>query len=159
VVNEPDRTRFDEDTEPAGALRLRSEAPPVMRLSRRVLTGLVGIGDIVIFGALIFAVRRRVGTLQHGQQDDARRPHQPAAGLWRSHAGQAAAGDPWPAFARRAGRPQRVPGLNAMDPEQQRLAQENEAACLSRLFATTGTRERPAAAAPAAPAADTKTAP
>jgi type IV secretion system protein TrbI len=107
VVSEPDRTRFDEDTEPAGAFRLRSEAPPVMRLSRRVLTGLVGIGAIVIFGALIRAlsgqqkVRRRVGTLPHGQQDDARRPYQPAAGLWRSHPGQAAAGDPRPAFARR----------------------------------------------------------
>jgi hypothetical protein len=53
---EPDRTRFDEDAEPAGAFRLRSEPPPVMRLSRRVLTGLVGIGAIVIFGALIFAL-------------------------------------------------------------------------------------------------------
>jgi type IV secretion system protein VirB10 len=50
-----------------------------------------------------------------------------------------------------------VPGPDA--PEQQRLAQENEAARLSRLFATTGTRERPAEAAAAAPAADTKTAP
>jgi type IV secretion system protein VirB10 len=45
-----------------------------------------------------------------------------------------------------------------VDPEQQRLAQENEAARTSRLFATTGARERPAAAAPAAPATDQKTA-
>jgi type IV secretion system protein VirB10 len=55
------------------------------------------------------------------------------------------------------GRPVPAPG-EIVDPEQQRLAQENEAARTSRLFATTGARERPAAAAPAAPATDQKTA-
>jgi type IV secretion system protein VirB10 len=54
------------------------------------------------------------------------------------------------------GRPLPAPG-EIVDPEQQRLAQENEAARTSRLFATTGTRERPATAAPAAPATDQKT--
>jgi type IV secretion system protein VirB10 len=50
-----------------------------------------------------------------------------------------------------------TPGAAAIDPEQQRIAQENEAARTSRLFATTSTRERPAAAPPAAPPADQKT--
>jgi type IV secretion system protein VirB10 len=56
------------------------------------------------------------------------------------------------------GRPVSLPAPEVVDPEQQRLAQENEAARTSRLFATTGARERPATAAPAAPAADQKTA-
>jgi type IV secretion system protein VirB10 len=38
-------------------------------------------------------------------------------------------------------------GPGAVDPEQQRIAQETEAARTSRLFATTSTRERPTAAA------------
>src|SRR6516225_799009 len=45
-------------------------------------------------------------------------------------------------------------GPGAVDPEQQRIAQEAEAARTSHLFATTSTREQPAA--PAAPAADQK---
>ena len=77
MVNEPDRTRFDEDAAPAGAFRLRSDPPPVMRLSRRVLTGVVGIGAVMISAALIFAlsgqqkVRQRPRALQHRKQDDA----------------------------------------------------------------------------------------
>jgi type IV secretion system protein TrbI len=55
-VSEPDRTGSGQDHEPAGAFRLRSEGPPVMRLSRKVLTGLVGVGAVVVFGALIFAL-------------------------------------------------------------------------------------------------------
>ena len=55
-MNEPDRTQSGQGAEPAGAFRLRSEAPPVMRLSRTVLTGLVGVGAVVVFSALIFAL-------------------------------------------------------------------------------------------------------
>jgi type IV secretion system protein VirB10 len=50
------------------------------------------------------------------------------------------------------------PGAAPVDPEQQRIAQENEAARTSHLFATTNTRERPAVAVPAAPPADPRTA-
>jgi hypothetical protein len=52
-VSEPGQTRSERDGEPVEAFRLRSEAPPVMRLSRKVLTGLVSVGAIVVFGALI----------------------------------------------------------------------------------------------------------
>jgi type IV secretion system protein TrbI len=50
------------------------------------------------------------------------------------------------------------PSPGAVDPEQQRIAQEAEAARTSRLFATTSTREQPLAAAPVAPSADQKAA-
>jgi type IV secretion system protein VirB10 len=50
------------------------------------------------------------------------------------------------------------PSPGAADPEQQRIAQEAEAARTSRLFATTSAREQPLAAAPVAPSADQKTA-
>jgi type IV secretion system protein TrbI len=164
VVNEPNRTRFDEDAEPAGAFRLHSEAPPVMRLSRRVLTGLVGIGAVVIFAALIFALSqgsRRSGGGSELYNTDNKTTPDGLTSLPRDYGGLTpdkplpenplSRGDP--------SRPQPMPGLNAIDPEQQRLAQETEAARLSRLFATTGTRERPTEATPAAPVADTKTAP
>jgi type IV secretion system protein TrbI len=163
VVNEADRTRSEHDAGPAGAFRLRSEALPVMRLSRRVLTGLVGIGAIVVFAALIFALSqgsRRSGGGPELYNTDNRTTPDGLTSLPRDYGGVTADKPlseilPSPGDA---GRPQPVPGLNAIDPEQQRLAQENEAARLSRLFATTGTRERPAEAA-AAPAAETKTAP
>ena len=56
MVSEPDRTRSEQGGEPVGAFRLRGEASPVMRLSRKVLTGLVAVGAIVVFGALIWAL-------------------------------------------------------------------------------------------------------
>src|SRR5258707_258750 len=50
------------------------------------------------------------------------------------------------------------PGTPPVDPEQQRIAQETEAARTSHLVATTSPRERPATPLPAAPAADQRTA-
>ena len=135
----------------------------MVRLSRRVLTGLVGIGAVVIFAALIFALSqggRRSGGEPELYNTDNKTTPDGLTSLPRDYGGLAA-DKPLPEVPPSpgdAGRPQPVPGLNAIDSEQQRLAQENEAARLSRLFATTGTRERPAEAA-AAPAADTKTVP
>jgi type IV secretory pathway VirB10-like protein len=48
------------------------------------------------------------------------------------------------------------PGAAPVDPEQQRLAQETEAARTSHLFATTSTSERPATPVPAPTPADQK---
>jgi hypothetical protein len=56
VVSEPDQARSERAAEPVGAFRLRSEGPPVMRLSRKVLTGLVDVGGVVVFGALVWAL-------------------------------------------------------------------------------------------------------
>jgi type IV secretion system protein TrbI len=65
VVSDPDQARLERAAEPVGAFRLRSEAPPGMRLSPKVLTGLVGVGAVVVFGALIWALyqgNRRPGS-------------------------------------------------------------------------------------------------
>ncbi len=163
MVSEQDRTRSEQDHEPAGAFRLRSEGPPVMRLSRKVLTGLVGIGALVIFGALIWALyqdnRRPGGGTELYNTENKTTPDGLSA-LPRDYTGPPPEiprlGPPVPGDI---GRPVPAPGLEAVDPEQQRLAQENEAARISRLFATTSARERPATESPAAPAADQKPAP
>jgi type IV secretion system protein VirB10 len=166
VVSEPDRTQSEEDHASVGAFRLRSEAPPVMRLSRRVLTGLVGVGAVVVFGALIFALyqgNRRPGGGSELYNTDNKTTPDGLTNLPRDYGGLAQ-DKPQPEIPRLGppvpgdiGRPVPAPG-EIVDPEQQRLAQENEAARTSRLFATTGARERPATAAPAAPATDQKTA-
>jgi type IV secretion system protein VirB10 len=162
VVNEPDRTQSGQDAEPAGAFRLRSEVPPVMRLSRKVLTGLVGVGAVVVFGALIFALyqgNRRSGGGSELYNTDNKTTPDGLTNLPRDYTGPPPEvprlGSPVPGDI---ARPLPVPAPEIVDPEQQRLAQENEAARTSRLFATTGARERPATAAPAAPATDQKTA-
>jgi type IV secretory pathway VirB10-like protein len=161
VVSEPDRTQSEEDHAPAGAFRLRSEAPPVMRLSRKVLTGLVGVGAVVVFGALIFALyqsNKRPGGSELYNTETKTTPDG-LSNLPRDYTGPAPEiprlGSPAPGDI---GRPVSLPAPEAVDPELQRLAQENEAARTSRLFATTSAREQPATAAPAAPAADQKTA-
>jgi hypothetical protein len=48
VVNEPDQAQSGQSGEPVAALRLRSERPPVMRFSRKVLTGLAGVAAITV---------------------------------------------------------------------------------------------------------------
>jgi hypothetical protein len=53
VVNEPEQAQSVQGGEPVAALRLRSERPPVMRLSRKELTGLAGVAAITVSGALI----------------------------------------------------------------------------------------------------------
>jgi type IV secretion system protein TrbI len=159
-VSEPDRTGSGQDHAAAGAFRLRSEGPPVMRLSRKVLTGLVGVGAVVVFGALIFALyqsNKRPGGSELYNTETKTTPDG-LTNLPRDYTGPPPEiprlGSPVPGDI---GRPVSLPAPEIVDPEQQRLAQENEAARTSRLFATTGTaRERPAAAGPAAPAADQK---
>jgi type IV secretion system protein TrbI len=161
VVNEPDRTQLEQGAAPAGAFRLRSEAPPVMRLSRKVLTGLVAIGAIVVCGALIWALyqgNRRAGSGSELYNTENKTTPDGLSGLPRDYAGLPQNPPPQvvpqlgPSGPSDIGRPIPVPAAEAVDPEEQRLAQENEAARTSRLFATTGGATRPAAAAPAATA-------
>jgi type IV secretion system protein TrbI len=137
-----------------------------MRLSRRVLTGLVGVGAVVVFGALIWALyqgNRRPGSGSELYNTENKTTPDGLSTLPRDYSalpqnppqGTPQLGPPLPGDI---GRPQ--PALALEDPEQQRLAQENEAARLSRLFATTNVSERPpVAAAPTASAADQKVAP
>jgi type IV secretion system protein TrbI len=140
-----------------------------MRLSRKVLTGLVGAGAGVIAGALIWALyhgNRKAGSDTELYNTETKVTPDGLSALPRDYSG----------FPQNNPQPQGVPQLGAplpgdiggpavnpqpgiVDPEQQRIAEETEAARTSRLFATTGTRERPAAGAPATPGADQKTAP
>jgi type IV secretion system protein VirB10 len=171
VVNEPEQTHSAQDGEPVAALRLRSERPAVMRLSRKVLTGLVGVAAITVSAAaLIWALyqgNRKTGGGPELYNTENKTTPDGLSALPRDYAGvappPAGSGIPplGPPLPGDIGRP--VPGAQAtgpgaVDPEQQRIAQEAEAARTSRLFATTSTREQPAAAAPVAPSADQKTA-
>jgi type IV secretion system protein VirB10 len=149
-------------------LRLRSERPPVMRFSRKVLTGLAGVAAITVSSALIWALyqgNRKTGSGPELYNTENKTTPEGLSTLPRDYAGTPQnplptgilpLGPPLPGDL---GRPvlSPTPGAAAIDPEQQRIAQENEAARTSRLFATTSTRERPAAAPPAAPPADQKT--
>jgi type IV secretion system protein VirB10 len=168
VVSEPDRNRSEQSGEPVAALRLRSQGPPVMRLSRKVLTGLVGIGAIVVFGALILALyqgNRKPGAGPELYSTESKTAPDGLSTLPRDYSGLSQNPPPGipplgPALPGDISRPMPSPQASgAIDADQQRIEQETEAARTSRLFATTTARERPATAAPVAPAVDQKTAP
>jgi type IV secretion system protein VirB10 len=170
VVNVPEQTQAPQDGEPVAALRLRSERPPVMRLSRKVLTGLASVAAILVAGALIWALyqeNKKSGGGPELYNTETKTTPDGLSALPRDYAGiappPAGSGIPplGPPLPGDIGRP--VPGAQGpspgtVDPEQQRIAQEAEAARTSRLFAITSTRDQPAAAAPVAPSADQKTA-
>jgi type IV secretion system protein VirB10 len=173
VVNEPDRTPSEQGGEPVAALRLRSERPTVMRLSRKVLASLVGVGAIAVSGALIWALyqgNRKSGGGPELYNTENKTTPEGLSALPRDYSGLPQNNPPPPQEIPKLGPPvpgdigrlvvnQQTPGQGPPDTEQQRIAQETEAARTSRLFATTSARERPAAAAPAVPAAEQKTAP
>jgi type IV secretory pathway VirB10-like protein len=143
------------DRELAADLRLRPERPPVTRLSRRVLMGLAAVAGMSISGALIWG-------LSHGQTKTKGATElyntankQTADGLTtlpRDYSGLPRDVPPLgPPLPGDLGRPMRSAQLNAagepgIDAEQQRVAQEMEAARTSRLFATTNIREHPTTA-------------
>jgi type IV secretion system protein TrbI len=167
VVNELEQAQPGQGSEPVAALRLRSERPPVMRLSRKVLTGLVGVAAITVSAALIWALyqgNRKTGGGPELYNTETKTTPEGLSALPRDYAavpqsnpppsGIPALGPPLPGDIGRPVPSAQAVGPGAVDPEQQRIAQEAEAARTSRLFATTSTREQPAA--PAAPAADQK---
>jgi type IV secretion system protein TrbI len=168
VVSEPEQTQSGQGGEPAAALRLRSERPPVMRLSRKVLTGLVAVAAITVSAALIWALYQRNKKSAGGPElynTETKTTPEGLSTLPRDYAsvpqsslppsGIPPLGPPLPGDIGRPTPGAQAPSPDAVDPEQQRISQEAEAARTSHLFATTSTGERPAA--PAAPAADQKT--
>ncbi len=168
-MNEPEQAQTRQGHEPIAELRLRSERPPVMRLSRKVLTGLVGVAAIMISGALIWALyqgNKKSGSGPELYNTETKTTPEGLSALPRDYSGLSQNNPPpsgipplGPPLPGDIGRPvlnAQTPAPGTVDPEQQRIAQETEAARTSRLFATTTTRERPAA--PATPAADQKTA-
>jgi type IV secretion system protein TrbI len=169
VVNEPEQAQSSQSAGPDAELRLRSERPPVMRLSRKVLTGLAGVAAMTVTGALIWALyqgNRKPGGGPELYNTETKTTPEGLSTLPRDYAGISQNNPPpagvpplGPPLPGDIGRP--VPGAQAqgpaaIDPEQQRIAQETEAARTSHLFATTSTRERPAPSA--APTTDQKTA-
>jgi len=140
------------DRELAAELRLRPERPTVTRLSRRVLLGLAAVAGLSISGVLIFALNQGQRKTNSATElyNTANKPTADGlATLPRDYTGLSrdvpVLGPPLPGDL---GRPIRnaqldAPGEPAIDVEQQRVAQETEAARTSRLFATTNAREHP----------------
>ena len=144
-------------TDAAAELRLHPPPPVVMRLSRKVVMGLAAIGVIVVSGALIWGLyqsRNPVAGTELYNTENKTTPDGLST-LPRDYTGVARNSlpsgvpplrEPLPGDL---GRPmvnaQTVPasGTAVVDPEQQRIAQETEAARTSRLFAPTSTQERP----------------
>ena len=163
----------DDDTrpltgEPVAPMRLRPEPPRVTRLSRKVLIGLGAASSLAISGALYYALQTRSGG--QGQElysTDNRTTPDGLAGLPKDYSGVPKLGTPLPGDlgrpilnAQNAGQSVPAPGIatpvpSGPDPDEQRRAQELEAARLAKLFAptetrtaTNGTTAQPSAAPP-----------
>ena len=143
---------------PPQEMRLRSGRAPVTRLSRKVLIGLSAAATIGIGGALFLALRpQRPTTGSELYNTSNRMTPDGLANLPRDYAGLPKnvpqLGPPLPGDLGKpiadAGAP--APGMPTpgQDPEQQRIAQEQEAARTSHLFATTNIAQVAPAAVPA----------
>jgi type IV secretion system protein VirB10 len=168
VVSEQEQAQTKRDGDPIAELRLRSERPPVTRLSRKVLTGLASVAAITVSGALIWALYQGNRKSSSGPElyntetkatpDGLSTLPRDYAGIPRTTSsavsetpqlGQPLAGD--------LGRPIAT-AQGVVDPEQQRIAQEIEAARTSHLFATVSNHERPAPSPPSSSVADQRSA-
>ncbi|OLP58960.1 conjugal transfer protein TraI [Xaviernesmea oryzae] len=149
--------------EPVAPMRLRPEPPRVTRLSRKVLIGLGAAGSLAISGALYYALQTRSGS--QGQElysTDNRSTPDGLNGLPKDYSGVPKLGPPLPGDlgrpilnAQNAGQPVPAPAIVAPNagpvgptPEEQRRAQELEAARLAKLFASTETRSADSTAMP-----------
>ena len=151
--------------EPVAPMRLRPEPPRVTRLSRKVLAGLGLVASLGVGGALLYALQTRNAGNQ-GQElysTDNRSTPDGLNGLPKDYSGVPKLGPPLPGDlgrpilnAQNGGQPIPAPGMTTPaspgpSPEEQRRAQELEAARTARLFSSTETR--PASSATTAPAA------
>jgi len=145
---------------PHQEMRLRSSRAPVTRLSRKVLLGLGTVAAIGISGALLLALRPQHQTAGSELYNTSNRTTPDGlANLPRDYTGLPRAvpqlGPPLPGDLGRpivnAGAP--APGMPTPaagpSPEQQRIAQEQEAARVSHLFATTNVGQIATATSPA----------
>ena len=150
-----DQSQSDSPTSTTtGPFRLRSEGPRVMRLSRNVLVGGTALASILICGAVLWALqgdRLRGAAPQDLYTTDRPRMADGLAGLPRDYTGVPRDVPPLgPPLPGDLGRPivaaQGQSGPSAADAEQQRRAQETEAARVSRLFAPGSRQQQPAGA-------------
>jgi type IV secretion system protein VirB10 len=137
----------------AADLRLRPERPPVTRVSRKVLIALTVVAAAMVSGALIWALyqeQKKAASLSELYNTENKPTPDGLTTLPRDYTGLPHNVPPLgPPLPGDLGRPIRntqlsAPGEPALDAEQQRTAQETEAARTSRLFATTNARERSA---------------
>lgn len=151
--------------EPVAPMRLRPEPPRVTRLSRKVLAGLGLVASLGVGGALLYALQTRNAGNQ-GQElysTDNRSTPDGLNGLPKDYSGVPRLGPPLPGdlgrpilSAQNGGQPIPAPGMTTPaspgpSPEEQRRAQELEAARTARLFSSTETRS--ASSAPTTPGA------
>lgn len=155
MVTEPHVTREDQL---AAELRLRPERPPVTRLSRRVLATLGAVATALILGALVFALqspgRRQESTELYSTDhkttaDELEKLPKDYSGLPQAPLPIPKLGPPLPGDL---GRPILNAQGGAPSADEQRIAQEDEAARASRVFTTTNVRQEtvPIAPTPAA---------
>jgi type IV secretion system protein VirB10 len=156
VVNEPHLTREDQF---AAELRLRPDPSPVTRLSRKVLATLGAVAATAILGALVFALQSR-GPRQESTElhsTDHKTTADELEKLPKDYSGLQQAPPPrpipqlGPPLPGDLGRPILNAQGGAPSADEQRIAQEDEAARVSRVFATMNVRETvPTAPTPAA---------
>uniref|UniRef100_B0SV72 Conjugation TrbI family protein n=1 Tax=Caulobacter sp. (strain K31) TaxID=366602 RepID=B0SV72_CAUSK len=146
-----------------GPMRLRTEAPRVTRLSRRVLAGLGLVASVGIGGALIYALQTRDSgkPAEELYSTQNRTTADGLSGLPRDYTGPVL-GPPLPGDlgrpildAQKRGQPVPVPGAGPVTPgltaEEQRRLQEIETARTSRLFSATETRSAAASTSTTTP--------
>jgi type IV secretion system protein TrbI len=144
----------------AAELRLHPERPPVTRLSRKVLIGLAGVAIVAVFGAVIWALDNRRGRQESAPElynTEHKTTADELAKLPRDYTGLPPGVPPLgPPLPGDFGRPiLQERGPQGIDPEQQRIAQETDAARTSRLFTSSTTVNRaPAPSAPTTPTSE-----
>jgi len=130
----------------AAELRLRPEPPRVTRLSRKVVAGLGAIAAIVICGAVLWALQSRGPRQDSGTElysTDRKTTADQLAKLPKDYTGLPQPPAPpapqlGPPLPGDLGRP--ILRSQGLDPDDQRSAQEIEAARVSKLFSTSGVR-------------------
>jgi type IV secretion system protein VirB10 len=142
----PASTRAKTTNDIAHSLRLRPDRPRVTRLSRKVLAGGTALALLLVCGAVLWALQNNrsrglapeelYSTDHHNVADGLSTLPRDYTGVPRS---VPALGPPLPGDL---GRPIVAAGAPQADPEQQRVAQETEAARTSRLFASTNVRQQ-----------------
>jgi type IV secretory pathway VirB10-like protein len=154
VSGDPPKT----ERELAAELRLHPSRPPVTRLSRKVLIGLVSVAITAVLGAVLWALDGRRSKQETGSElynTEHKTTADELAKLPRDYSGLPPGVPPLgPPLPGDFGRPmlQGHGPQGGVDPDQQRVAQETEAARTSRLFASSTTVNRappvPVATAP-----------
>ena len=142
------------ERELAADLRLHPQRPPVTRLSRKVLIGLAGVAIIAVLGAVMWALDGRRSSKQETGSELYNTEHKTTADelakLPRDYSGLPPGvpplGPPLPGDSGRVNVQQHGP-QGCCDPEQQRAAQETEAARTSRPVRSVNDRQSSAAAA------------